>query len=96
MHDTPRPHDLLWGMTPAQLPADAPAWAVAVLAAGQPGVVRQAVVHVDPRDGVLEVARRGALERDRVDDVLHADLVDRDLAAVGRGLHVGHEFFGVS
>ena len=44
MHDTPRPHDLLWGMRPEQLPADAPAWAVAVLAAGQPVVVRRAVV----------------------------------------------------
>ncbi len=38
MHDTPRPHDLLWGMRPEQLPADAPAWAVAVLDAGQPVV----------------------------------------------------------
>ncbi|MDF0732868.1 malonate decarboxylase holo-ACP synthase [Pseudomonas entomophila] len=38
----PRPHDLLWGMTPAQLPSDAPAWAHDVLVAGQPVVVRRA------------------------------------------------------
>ncbi len=36
-----RPHDLLWGLTPALLPADAPAWAHAALAAGQPVVVRR-------------------------------------------------------
>ncbi|MFJ4445851.1 malonate decarboxylase holo-ACP synthase [Pseudomonas sp. NPDC089422] len=38
----PQPHDLLWGMPPADLPADAPAWAVQALAAGQPVVVRRA------------------------------------------------------
>lgn len=38
----PQPHDLLWGMPLADLPADAPAWAVQVLAAGQPVVVRRA------------------------------------------------------
>lgn len=36
-------HDLLWGMPPGQLPADAPAWAVESLGAGQPVVVRRAV-----------------------------------------------------
>ncbi|MGG5289568.1 malonate decarboxylase holo-ACP synthase [Pseudomonas shirazensis] len=36
-------HDLLWGMAPDQLPADAPAWARQVLLAGQPVVVRRAV-----------------------------------------------------
>jgi len=38
----PQPHDLLWGMPPAELPADAPAWAVQALAGGQPVVVRRA------------------------------------------------------
>ncbi|WP_312764756.1 malonate decarboxylase holo-ACP synthase [Stutzerimonas balearica] len=56
MHDTPRPHDLLWGMTSAQLPADAPAWAIAVLAAGQPVVVRRARVAL----GEVVVGVRGA------------------------------------
>jgi len=40
--NAPQPHDLLWGMPPAALPADAPAWASQVLAAGQPVVVRRA------------------------------------------------------
>jgi len=43
----PRPHDLLWGMTPAMLPADAPAWVQSVLAAGEPVVVRRALVAPD-------------------------------------------------
>ncbi len=62
MHDTPRPHDLLWGMTPAQLPADAPAWAVAVLAAGQPVVVRRARVAA----GLVAVGLRGATRDQRL------------------------------
>jgi phosphoribosyl-dephospho-CoA transferase len=40
-------HDLLWGMTPAQLPVDAPAWAAESLGAGQPVVVRRAVLAAD-------------------------------------------------
>lgn len=40
-------HDLLWGMTPAQLPVDAPAWVVESLNAGQPVVVRRAVSPAD-------------------------------------------------
>ncbi|EPL16318.1 hypothetical protein CF161_32238, partial [Pseudomonas sp. CF161] len=39
----PQPHDLLWGLTPEQLPGDAPAWVVAAMAAGQPVVVRRAL-----------------------------------------------------
>ena len=35
-------HDLLWGMTPQQLPADAPSWVVESISAGQPVVVRRA------------------------------------------------------
>ncbi|WP_462402920.1 malonate decarboxylase holo-ACP synthase [Pseudomonas sp. Marseille-QA0332] len=38
-----RPHDLLWGLTPDALPADAPAWAWQVVAAGHPVVVRRAL-----------------------------------------------------
>ncbi|MGC1331069.1 MAG: phosphoribosyl-dephospho-CoA transferase, partial [Pseudomonas sp.] len=36
-----RPHDLLWGMTPAHLASDAPAWVACALADGQPVVVRR-------------------------------------------------------
>lgn len=39
-----RPHDLLWGMPVAALPADAPAWAFEVLTLGRPVVVRRAQV----------------------------------------------------
>ena len=59
MH-APRPHDLLWGMTPAHLPGDAPAWARAVLAEGQPVVVRRAQV----APGQVAVGVRG-LGRER-------------------------------
>lgn len=38
----PYPHDLLWGMTPQNLPDAAPAWAHQVLAGGEPVVVRRA------------------------------------------------------
>lgn len=37
-----RPHDLLWGMTSAMLPDDAPGWALQVLDQGLPVVVRRA------------------------------------------------------
>lgn len=59
MH-APRPHDLLWGMTPAHLPGDAPAWARAVLTDGQPVVVRRAQV----APGQVAVGVRG-LGRER-------------------------------
>lgn len=36
-------HDLLWGMTPECLPADAPGWAAECLGLGQPVVVRRAL-----------------------------------------------------
>jgi phosphoribosyl-dephospho-CoA transferase len=49
-------------MRPEQLPADAPAWAVAVLAAGQPVVVRRAVV----APGQVAVGLRGATRDQRL------------------------------
>jgi phosphoribosyl-dephospho-CoA transferase len=36
------PHDLLWGLSAAALPADAPAWVVEVIGLGHPVVVRRA------------------------------------------------------
>jgi len=36
-------HDLLWGLTPERVPADAPAWVVEALSLGQPVVVRRAM-----------------------------------------------------
>lgn len=75
MHDTPRPHDLLWGMTPAQLPADAPAWAVAVLAAGQPVVVRRARVAA----GRVAVGLRGATRDQRLAALMPIEAVSHRL-----------------
>ncbi|MUT73334.1 malonate decarboxylase holo-ACP synthase [Stutzerimonas frequens] len=76
MHDTPRPHDLLWGMTPAQLPADAPAWAIAVLAAGQPVVVRRAVV----APGQVAVGLRGATRDQRLAALMPVEAISRRVA----------------
>ncbi|WP_454911525.1 malonate decarboxylase holo-ACP synthase [Stutzerimonas chloritidismutans] len=76
MHDTPRPHDLLWGMRPEQLPADAPAWAVAVLAAGQPVVVRRARVAV----GLVAVGLRGATRDQRLAALMPVEAISHRLA----------------
>ncbi|MFJ2688893.1 malonate decarboxylase holo-ACP synthase [Pseudomonas sp. NPDC087336] len=54
-------HDLLWGMTPRQLPVDAPAWAVEAIGAGQPVVVRRAVSAA----GQVAVGVRGRLREQR-------------------------------
>ncbi|WP_460133300.1 malonate decarboxylase holo-ACP synthase [Pseudomonas sp. S1_E04] len=54
-------HDLLWGMTPAHLPADAPAWAVDALGAGHPVVVRRAIAE----PGQVAVGVRGRLREQR-------------------------------
>lgn len=68
MHDTPRPHDLLWGMTPAQLPSDAPDWVRPVLAAGQPVVMRRALVAFDQ----IAIGVRGASRNQRYASVMPA------------------------
>jgi phosphoribosyl-dephospho-CoA transferase len=54
-------HDLLWGMTPAHLPADAPAWAVDAVSAGHPVVVRRALAE----PGQVAVGVRGRLREQR-------------------------------
>jgi len=58
----PLAHDLLWGMTPAQLPAGAPQWAIESLAAGQPVVVRRAV----SAEGWVAVGIRGVVREQRL------------------------------
>lgn len=70
------PHDLLWGMRPEQLPADAPAWAVAVLAAGQPVVVRRAAV----APGLVAVGLRGATREQRLAALMPVEGVSQRLA----------------
>lgn len=73
MHDRPRPHDLLWGMSPTQLPTDAPEWARQVLEAGQPVVVRRAMV----ASGQVAVGVRGAKREQRFAAVVPASAVVR-------------------
>ncbi|MBC3373484.1 malonate decarboxylase holo-ACP synthase [Pseudomonas sp. SWRI92] len=54
-------HDLLWGMTPQQLPAGAPAWVVESIAGGQPVVVRRSLTAPDQ----IAVGVRGRLREQR-------------------------------
>ncbi len=71
-----RPHDLLWGLTPAMLPADAPAWAAAALADGQPVVVRRAHVAA----GQVAVGVRGISRDQRYGTVMPVAAVSRQLS----------------
>lgn len=73
--NAPQPHDLLWGMTPLALPADAPAWATQVLASGQPVVVRRAACAA----GRVAVGVRGQGRAQRLG-------VEMRLADIGRQL----------
>jgi len=66
-------HDLLWGMTLEQLPADAPAWVSESLSAGQPVVVRRAV----SAPGLVAVGVRGRLREQRYATVMSADGIQR-------------------
>ncbi|MBC3348146.1 MULTISPECIES: malonate decarboxylase holo-ACP synthase [Pseudomonas] len=54
-------HDLLWGMTPQPLPADAPAWVIDSLSLGQPVVVRRAIT----APGHIAVGVRGVSREQR-------------------------------
>jgi len=66
-------HDLLWGMTPELLPADAPAWVTESLSAGQPVVVRRAV----SAPGLVAVGVRGCLREQRFATVMPVDGIQR-------------------
>ncbi|MGF6693665.1 phosphoribosyl-dephospho-CoA transferase [Metapseudomonas resinovorans] len=76
MNKTPKPHDLLWGMTSDQLPADAPAWAHQALAAGHPVVVRRAVC----ADGWVAVGIRGTSRDQRLAAVMPVHAIQRLLS----------------
>ena len=72
--NTVQPHDLLWGMTLDALPLDAPAWAVDVIAQGQPVVVRRALM----AKGRVAVGIRGpAREQRYAASMLEADITRR-------------------
>ncbi|WP_411382009.1 malonate decarboxylase holo-ACP synthase [Pseudomonas sp. MPB26] len=66
-------HDLLWGMTPAHLPADAPGWALGAIGTV---VVRRAVV----APGFVAVGVRGRLREQRFAAVMPIDAVQRRVA----------------
>ena len=66
-------HDLLWGMTPEQLPAQAPAWVIESLGAGQPVVVRRALSAPD----FIAVGVRGQLREQRFATEMAVDAVQR-------------------
>ncbi|WP_459475191.1 malonate decarboxylase holo-ACP synthase [Pseudomonas sp. No.117] len=69
------PHDLLWGLTPDTLPAEAPAWAVAVAQAGLPVVVRRAA----PESDRIPVGLRGTTRAERMAAWLEPAAVRRQL-----------------
>ncbi|MEG0067199.1 MAG: malonate decarboxylase holo-ACP synthase [Pseudomonas sp.] len=71
MVNMPLAHDLLWGMTPAQLPVDAPQWAVESLRVGQPVVVRRAM----SADGCVAVGVRGVLREQRLAAFMAVDSI---------------------
>ncbi|MBI3908319.1 MULTISPECIES: malonate decarboxylase holo-ACP synthase [unclassified Pseudomonas] len=66
-------HDLLWGMTPQQLPVDAPAWVIESISAGQPVVVRRALSVA----GQVAVGVRGPLRELRFAAVMEVAAVTR-------------------
>ncbi|EJM71732.1 malonate decarboxylase holo-ACP synthase [Pseudomonas sp. GM55] len=68
-------HDLLWGMTPQQLPADAPAWVIESISAGQPVVVRRALSAV----GQVAVGVRGSLREQRFAAVMEVAAITRQV-----------------
>ena len=69
-------HDLLWGMTPAHLPADAPAWAVEAMCAAHPVVVRRAIAE----PGYVAVGVRGRLREQRFGAEMPLAAVQRRVA----------------
>lgn len=73
MVNMPLAHDLLWGMTPAQLPAGAPPWAIESLTAGQPVVVRRAV----SAEGLVAVGIRGVSREQRLATFMELDTIAR-------------------
>jgi phosphoribosyl-dephospho-CoA transferase len=66
-------HDLLWGMRPAQLPADAPAWVLHAISAGHPVVVRRALAESDR----VPVGVRGPLREQRYGTVMPIASISR-------------------
>ncbi|VVP03386.1 malonate decarboxylase holo-ACP synthase [Pseudomonas silesiensis] len=66
-------HDLLWGMTPEQLPADAPSWVIESVSAGQPVVVRRALSEANQ----ITVGVRGRLREQRYATSMAMEAIQR-------------------
>jgi len=70
-----QPHDLVWGMPVAALPADAPAWVVEVVGMGHPVVVRRAQVD----EGLVAVGVRGRSRDQRFATVMKLSDISRQV-----------------
>ncbi|RAU46150.1 MULTISPECIES: malonate decarboxylase holo-ACP synthase [unclassified Pseudomonas] len=70
-----QPHDLLWGLPVATLPADAPGWVFESVALGHPVVVRRARVD----RGSVAVGVRGQSRDQRYATVMNRDHVTRQV-----------------
>lgn len=68
-----QPHDLLWGLPACALPVCAPSWAVEAMTAGQPVVVRRAVVAA----GRTAVGIRGRSREQRYATQMHVADIQR-------------------
>lgn len=66
-------HDLLWGLTPEHLPADAPAWVIEVISEGHPVVVRRALTVADQ----IAVGVRGCLREQRYATLMAVAAIQR-------------------
>lgn len=66
-------HDLLWGLTPEHLPADAPAWAIEAMSEGHPVVVRRALTAADQ----IAVGVRGRLREQRYATLMAVAAIQR-------------------
>ncbi|SUD33961.1 phosphoribosyl-dephospho-CoA transferase [Pseudomonas fluorescens] len=66
-------HDLLWGMIPAHLPTEAPAWVLEAIGTGHPVVVRRALAE----PGYVAVGVRGRLREQRFAAVMPVACVQR-------------------
>jgi len=82
--NSPRPHDLLWGMPVSGLPADAPQWAQDVLASGRPVVVRRASCE----DGWVAVGVRGQGRAQRLGALMRLADVQRQQGPEVLRVHV--------
>lgn len=66
-------HDLLWGLTPEHLPADAPDWVIKAMSDGHPVVVRRALTAAEQ----IAVGVRGPLREQRYATLMTVAAIQR-------------------